>query len=64
MGAGTNPLDERAFMAKLDKNETIAVELTKLVATQSKPASADFFRLSTDFLSVYRYILKDLRENG
>ena len=64
MGAGTSHLDERAFMAKLDKNETIAIELTKLVATQSKPASDDFFRLSTDFLSVYRYILKDLRENG
>lgn len=48
-------------MAKLDKNETIAIELTKLVAAQSKAASDDFFRLSTDYLSVYRYILKDLR---
>ena len=35
-----------------------------VVAAQSKPASDDFFRLSTDFLSVYRYILKDLRETG
>lgn len=61
---GTPPA-EGAPMAKLDKNEMLAIELTKLVASQAKPPDAgDFFRLSTDYLSVYRYILKDLRDNA
>jgi hypothetical protein len=43
------------------ENQAIAIKLTKLVAAQSKPVSgADVFRVSTDLLSVYRYILADL----
>ena len=44
------------------QNEALAIELTKLVISQSKPAAgADYFRLSADFISVYRYILKQLK---
>jgi hypothetical protein len=44
------------------ENQAIAIELTKLVvASQYRPpAGSDVFRVSTDLLSVYRYILNDL----
>ncbi|MGA8533211.1 MAG: hypothetical protein WB615_03765 [Candidatus Tumulicola sp.] len=45
------------------KKQTIAIELTKLVAAQTRPApDRDFFHLATDYLSVYRYILADLNK--
>ncbi len=48
---------------QMDKNETIALELTKVVASKTNtPSGADFFKVSTDYPSVYRYILKDLKE--
>jgi hypothetical protein len=45
----------------MEKQE-VAIELTKLVVAQSRPAvGADYFHLATDYLSVYRYILNDLQ---
>lgn len=50
---------------KMDKDATIALELTKIVASKNSSSSgADLFKVSTDYLSVYRYILKDLTENS
>lgn len=50
----------------MDKNETLAIELTKLVVA-AKPTptgpGVDVFRICADYLSVYRYLLKDLREH-
>jgi hypothetical protein len=47
----------------MDKDATIALELTKIVASKnSSPSGGDLFKVSTDYLSVYRYILKDLTE--
>ena len=43
------------------ENQAIALELTKIVASQTKPPpGADVFRISADYLSIYRYILNDL----
>ncbi len=49
----------------MDKNESVAVEITKLVVSQTGPPSkgGDVFRVATDCLSIYRYILKDLKEH-
>ncbi len=47
------------------ETQAIAIELTKLVVAQTRPAvGSDYFRLATDYLSVYRYILHDLHQNG
>ncbi len=49
------------------ETEAIAIELTKLVVAQTRPAVTDYFHLATDYLSVYRYILNDLhgqRQHG
>ncbi len=48
-------------MAKMEKNEALAMELTKLVVSTKPSAAADVFHISTDYLSIYRYILKDLQ---
>lgn len=49
--------DERALM----ENQAIAIELTKIVASETRPAVAgDVFRTATDYVSIYRYILNDL----
>lgn len=46
----------------MDK-ETLALEITKIVIAQAGPPSrGDVFRVATDCLSIYRYILKDLNE--
>ena len=50
-------------MDDLDKNKKVAIELAKLAVSQSKPmADGDVTRLQGEFVDVYRYILKDLRE--
>lgn len=47
------------------ENQAIAIELTKLVVAQSRPpVGADYFRLATDYLSIFRYILNDLQHSG
>ena len=44
--------------------QAIAIELTKLVVAQTRPSvGADYFHLATDYLSIYRYILKDLNSH-
>ncbi len=48
-------------MDKLEKNEALALELTKLVVASKPTVSPDVFRVCTDYLSVYRYLLKDLQ---
>jgi len=49
---------ERALMME---NQAIAIELTKLVASNTQPAAGgDVFRAATDYVSIYRYILNDL----
>ncbi len=50
-------------MAKMEKNESLAMELTKLVVSTKPSVSSDVFHVCTDYLSIYRYILKDLREH-
>jgi len=48
----------------MDKNEALAMEMTKLVVSQAgAPSRGDVFRVATDCLSIYRYILKDLKDH-
>ena len=44
------------------ENQAVAIELTKLVASNTVPpaAGSDVFRAATDYVSIYRYILNDL----
>lgn len=43
------------------ENQAIAIELTKLVADKTyPPGGGDIFRVATDYVSIYRYILNDL----
>ncbi len=56
------PKDERGLPVD---TQAIAIELTKLVVSQTKPTiGADYFHLATDYLSIYRYILKDLHSHS
>ena len=44
------------------ENQAIAIELTKLVANKTQPvAGGDVFRVATDYVSIYRYIINDLQ---